>query len=273
VTLLWLVGCGPATERRPRPDAVLAPIVDHAPPAWPDAGAPLWRLAPVVHPRARAARVMLDPGHGAPGNEGNTGVRCQKEAAEMLRIAGHVQARLGGDDGLELRTTRPAGQVVDYGTRIARADAWADVLVSFHSDARAGLLWTTDPLSGCARSEGAHGFAVLWSDEGTPALVQDRQRLAIALAEALVQAGFPAYGGEDYVDLYAGDPLSPGVFVDRHTPDQRIRMLRRPEIPSVIVETHNAPDPGEVDRWQEPGTLDVFADALRVGLDRYFAQR
>jgi N-acetylmuramoyl-L-alanine amidase len=48
-------------------------------------------------------------------------------------------------------------------------------------------------------------------------------------------------------------------------------MLRRPQVPSVIIETHNAPDEREVARWDETRTLDAFADAVRAGVDRAFA--
>lgn len=264
-----LGGCA-APDREP-PSAPTPPPAWPDPPTWPEAGAPLSRLAPVLHTRPRPARVMLDPGHGAPGNEGNTGVNCQKEADEMLRVAERVRARLDQPGTFDVRTTRPVGALVDYGARIRRADAWADVLVSLHSDARAGTAWTTHPVTGCPATDGATGFSVLWSDEGGVALVEERRRLAEQIAAALILAGFPPYTGEDYVGLYAGDPAAPGTFVDRHEPDQRIRMLRRPTVPSVIVETHNAPNADEVARWGEPGTVDAFADALRVGIDRYLA--
>lgn len=261
-----------ACQAPPSASGVVVEASWTAEPAWPDPDAPLWRLAPVVHTRDRPARILLDPGHGAPGNDGNTGVYCQKEGAEMLRIADQVRGRLHSAGALLVSTTRPGGAVVDYGTRIRQADQWADALLSFHSDARAGEAWATHPSTGCPTTSGATGFAVLWSDEGAPPLVQDRQRLAQQIAAALIHAGFPPYDGEDYVGLYEGDPLHPGTFVDRHAPDQRIRMLRRPKVPSIIVETHNAPDPREVDRWNDPRTVDIFADALRVGIDAYLVE-
>jgi N-acetylmuramoyl-L-alanine amidase len=241
-----------------------------AAPEWPSAGAPLFTLAPRVPPGRH--RVVLDPGHGAPGNDGNTGVLCQKEAVEMLRIGARVEQVLEHPGLLDVRSTRPNGAVTDYGTRIREADAWGEVLVSFHSDARSGRTYGIDPVTGCPGGEGGYGFAVLWSDEGGAALVRDRKRLAAAIAARMVQAGFFPYGGDNYTGLYEGDPDHPGTFVDRHEPQQRIRMLRRPKIPSVIVETHNAPDREEVARWSETGTVDVFAAALRAALGDFFVR-
>ena len=88
----------------------------------------------------------------------------------------------------------------------------------------------------------------------------------MALGSAMAQAGFPPYPGADYGSLYEAHPEQPGVFVDRHEPRKRIRMLRRPTMPSVIIETHHAWDRREEARWQEPATLEVFALAVTAAL-------
>jgi N-acetylmuramoyl-L-alanine amidase len=43
-------------------------------------------------------------------------------------------------------------------------------------------------------------------------------------------------------------------------------MLRRPRVPSVIIETHHALDFEEAERWKEPRTLEAFAAAVAQGL-------
>lgn len=265
---MWLLYAAAACTAPGRASMPVAPDRIEPDPVWPSADAPLWTLAPRLAPGRH--RVVIDPGHGAPGNDGNTGVLCQKEADEMLRIDGRVRELLAHPGRLELRSSRPDGRVTDYGARIRAADAWGDVLISLHSDARSGRAYGIDPTTGCPVGEGASGFAVLWSDEGQPRLVKDRKRLAVAVAARMVDAGFLAYDGDNYTGLYEGDPEHPGVFVDRHEPSQRIRMLRRPEIPSVIVETHNAPDREDVARWGEVDTVDAFAAALRAALTEYF---
>ena len=80
------------------------------------------------------------------------------------------------------------------------------------------------------------------------------------------EAGFLAYDGGEYTGLYAPDAVQRGVFVDRHEPDKRIFVLRRPTMPAILVETHHALDPREVTRWEEPATLDAFATALAAAL-------
>jgi N-acetylmuramoyl-L-alanine amidase len=79
----------------------------------------------------------------------------------------------------------------------------------------------------------------------------------------MAATGFGAYDGFDYVGLYEPTDAHPGLFVDRHEPTQRIRMLRRlKRVPSVIVETHQAWNLDEAERWSEPATLNAFAVAL-----------
>jgi N-acetylmuramoyl-L-alanine amidase len=130
-----------------------------------------------------------------------------------------------------------------------------------------------DPTLGCSGNRGSHGFSVLYSDEGPAEVAAERRLLAQALAARMVEAGFPAYVWNGYADLYDGDPTHPGVFVDRHVPKQRIKMLRAPHVPSVIIETHQALDAEEVLRWDEPRTHDVFAAAVRAALVDFSALR
>jgi N-acetylmuramoyl-L-alanine amidase len=103
-------------------------------------------------------------------------------------------------------------------------------------------------------------------------LATARAGLAASLAKHCSAAGFPLYGGEDWMTLYARG-AAPGVFVDRRPPRQRVYLLRKPRIPFVIVETHHALDLDENARWQEPRTLDAFGAALAVALDEALRTR
>lgn len=225
------------------------------PPAWPEPGA-----VHALAPRASVGRLLLDAGHGAPDNNGNTNAACEREGDVMRRVADGVAGALPAT--LTVLRTRPDPGLVDYPTRL-RMSRDADWLVSLHSDSRAGRDIAPSP-AGCWQNVGALGFSVLWSDEGAPPLVAARERLAVAIRDRMVEAGFLAYDGHDYVGLYEG---TNGVFVDRHAPSKRIMLLRRPAIPSVIIETHQAWDPAEVERWTEPATWTAFAAALGVALD------
>lgn len=259
MVFLLLAACS-AAPASPVPDPVASSVVAAVVPAWP-APASL-SVLPAVPVRAR---ILLDAGHGAPGNTGNTNVAGESEAAVMRRITDGVAQAMAAD-GVAVTRTRPDAALVDYDRRLELSRGH-DVLISLHSDARTGTRqgWV-DPAAGLWWTEGAAGFSVLWSDEGEAALVARRHALAAATARSLVHAGFLPYPGEDYGGLYEPDPTVPGVFVDRHAPAQRIRLLRRPTVPSIIVETHEAHDVAEVARWEEVATWTAAARAFSVAL-------
>lgn len=260
--LAFLLGCGaPAADLTPLP-SVPAPAAPAPPtPTWPAAGAPLLVLPPVPA-GARPVRLVIDAGHGAPGNSGTTSVRCEAEADFTRRVQDEVVARLSTAPELEVRPGRPSVALLDYGSRIAAFNAWpADAVVSLHSDARAADGPLVDPGTGCWSSTGASGFTILFSDEDPPDLAQAHRRLAEAVAAEMVNAGFAPYAAGYSEELYGS--VGAGVYVDRHPVGKRIRMLRGTKVPTVIVETHQASDAEESARWTEPATLDAFAAAIR----------
>lgn len=258
LTLLgWLLGCAP---RNDPPPVVPAPV-------WPAAGA-VHPLPPPDRTAGPPVRLLLDAGHGAVDNGGNTNVWGERERDVMRRIVDGVAASfpapVPGEEHLVVTRTRTDDAFVPYNRRVTLANA-SDLLISLHSDARAGTRqgWM-NPLAETWWTEGAAGFAILWSDEGEAALVGARHALACGLARNMTAVGFLPYPGADYPGLYAPDDTVPGVFVDRHVPRQRILLLRRPAVPSVIVETHEAHDRDEVARWEEPETWRAFASVVEA---------
>lgn len=269
--LLWM-GCG--SEPAP-PEAEVAPERPAEAPAWPAEGAPLTVLEVQVPEGFAKRRVYIDAGHGAPSNTGAEGAYCQVEQEFTLRAADELARRLRDTGAFEVRVSRSADEQPTYPERIAAANEWADVMISLHYDARLAAkasTWSPEEGQTCRYNEGEHGFSVLYSDEGETALAARRRALAVELAEELTKAGFPPYLGDDYVGLYTLDPDRPGAWVDRHEPRRRIMMLRRPQVPSVIVETHQSLDREEVLRWQEERTFDAFGAAVAVALIDYFQQ-
>jgi N-acetylmuramoyl-L-alanine amidase len=130
-----------------------------------------------------------------------------------------------------------------------------------HSDVRGD----NDSGDACPRSRSAPGFAVLWSDAADDALDDRRLGLARAMARQLQRMGVLPYSGADYRGMYAAD-TTPGVFVDRHEPQERIFVLHKPTMPSIIIETHNAWDDREVARWDQKQTREAFMAAVVTAL-------
>jgi N-acetylmuramoyl-L-alanine amidase len=217
-------------------------------------------------PRAKL-RIYLDAGHGAPGNPGNHSATCVDEQDFTLALSGDLGEALERTGRFEVRISRARGVLVPYAERVRDAEAWgAAALVSLHSDVRGRAeSWEPRPGVVCSRSRAAPGFSVLWSDYAEGALVERRVRLARSLARELAATGLLPYSGEEYLPQYLPD-AQPGVFVDRHRDSERIFVLWRPSMPSVIIETHNALDDREERRWSEPATRAVFASAVAAAL-------
>ena len=182
-----------------------------------------------------------------------------------MALAEQVADHLGAAEGVEVKLSRADGEQESYRSRMKRAQLWgADVFVSLHSDARGAYAQTAE---GCRVNQDDPGFTVLYSDEGK--LADQRAQLAMAIGARLDEVGFLPNQGKNYVGLYEGQD---GVFVDRHEPRKRIMFLRRPAMPSVIVETHNALDPREAQRWREDAVVEVFSAALVAGLRDWRAE-
>ncbi|MCP3100435.1 N-acetylmuramoyl-L-alanine amidase [Myxococcus sp. K15C18031901] len=247
------------------------PLVE-VPPRWPAPGSRL--MVPEVRFPAGFGkrRIYLDAGHGAEGNTGTRSVTCEDEEVFTLRAAEDLAQRLEATGHFTVRLSRKAGARVPYAQRLAEAERWgADVLVSLHSDSR-GLAHTWSPAPGqeCFRQDETPGFSVLWSEDATPPLQTRRALLARALARSMTRAGFLGYDGMDYTGLYAVDTAQAGVFVSREPTHRQIFVLRKPRIPSVIIETHHALDFEESARWREARTLETFAAAVAQGLVESF---
>jgi len=236
--------------------------------AWPDSAAPLSAPATALPAGFGTRRVYVDAGHGAPGNTGNKGAYCRDEQDFTVSLAEDLGAALARTGHFEVELSRTPGRLVPYAERVREAEAWpADVVISLHSDVRGrSEPWQPTPTESCPRSHQAPGFSVLWSDHGDAPLVARRLELSRALALALERTGFLAYDGADYAPTYAPDVQQRGVFVDRHSTAERVFVLWRPNVPSIIVETHNALDDREARRWDEPETRAAFAASVVAAL-------
>jgi N-acetylmuramoyl-L-alanine amidase len=234
---------------------------------WPEEGSSV-SVVPYRIPDGFGSRkIVVDPGHGAPGNKGNVSAWCQDEQDFTLSIARHLAATLQATGHFEVRLTRQTSDV-PYPARVREAEEWgADAFVSLHSDVRgAAEPWSPREGAVCYWTDQAPGFAVLYSDEAEPQAVARRLRLATAVAAKLSAAGFPPYDGAGYTRSYAPAQPGLGVFVDRHPPDKRIYVLRYPSMPAILVETHNALHRREAARFEEDATRQAFDAAVAAAL-------
>ena len=264
LSLAALVSCTSRVERerekRPAPAGSASVAATAAlPPTWPEA-LPIDLEVPEA---SRGLVIYLDAGHGAENNPGNSSCFCEREQDFTLSLLDDVTAVLE-EHGMTVIPSRIGSELVSYASRLEAArKAKADAFVSLHSDIRGETEeWSPDGTKTCLRSERAPGFSVLYADEGAGPLVAKRLLLARAISDALLDAAFTPYEGAEYVGLYEGTPADRGVFVDRHVPEKRIFLLRKTDMPAVIVETHNALDPREALAFDDPLVRRAFGLAL-----------
>jgi N-acetylmuramoyl-L-alanine amidase len=231
---------------------------------------PIWPLSGVTltAPDVQAPQdfgtpiIYVNAGHGAPRNSGSLSLFCTWEMDHNLRIQDELATYLEQSGLFTVVRGRLSEQRTSYGSRLETlATSGAVLMVEVHADVReGGTLWEPAPGVECVRNLGKTGFSVLFNDSATGSLLEGRTTLARAVSVGLRDAGFRPYHGSDYAGLYEGDV--PGVWRDR----RGLMMLRRPEIPSIIIETHNHQNPDEVARWAEPATRQVFYATVATAL-------
>ncbi len=236
---------------------------------WPEKIGLIHTISPLFPVDFGTRKVFVDPGHGAPNNPGNSSCVCRDEQDFTLDVARSIAGWLRQTGHFDVRLSRDGDERVTYQARVEAATAWgADVFLSIHSDIR-GQTGETQVVGRdkvCRVNLGTPGFSVLLSEDGPESLVAARRTLARKTALRMREAGFGAYGGTEYGTLYARDSDESGVFLDRHAYEQRIFVLWKPTMPSIIVETHHALDPREVQLWTAKATHEAFASAVAASL-------
>ena len=240
---------------------------------WPEKGTILSAPDPEFPKGFGKHIVYIDAGHGVLENTGTVSAFCEDEQEHNLRIAKVLAMYLEKTGHFKVLLSRNTHDGPSYKQRIKQAAKFnAQVIISLHSDARGlAFWWVPAPGKLCYRNQKDPGFAILWSDSGPKQLVAQRQSLARQVAKKMQLTGFLPYDGNDYTGLYEGDPDHPGVFVDRHQPGERIFFLRKPVIPSVIIETHHALDTREDSLYRESKTQEAFAKTITAALIAYLA--
>jgi N-acetylmuramoyl-L-alanine amidase len=235
-------------------------------PGWPESAAGL-----VVLPDRSCSdpkeTVFLMAGHAnGRTRNGNTGVHGQIEAEVNLEAALRLGEALEATGCFEVVQGRTGDRRPSYGARIRHAErVGADAFIELHTDARGPIWpWARTPDGWAYQAAGGLGFAVLYNERNhVPGIAEGRRSLARAVTRSLRTANFepfPAYAG-----MYEPDE-EVGAHIDR----RGLKMLREPEVPSIIIETHNAKHFEESLRWREDRVHEAFAAAIADGLVTLF---
>ena len=256
----------------PREETTVPPAV-----AGSKAPAPAMRPAPKRPDVARLIIVVLDAGHGGedPGARGRRGTY---EKNVTLAIAQKLKARIDQEPNMRAVMTRDGDYYLPLQTRVEKAQrVRADLFVSIHADAF--IRPHARGSSVFALSEkGATSVAASWlaNQENAADLIggvnlegKDRY-LKMTLADLSLTAQI-----NDSLKLGRAVLAELGGINNLHKADVEqagFSVLKAPNIPSILVETAFISNPDEEQRLKSAAYQNKMAEAIFIGIKRYFAK-
>jgi N-acetylmuramoyl-L-alanine amidase len=280
-------------ESESRKAAMPAPSVTApkpaAPPASSDAGSPVRETKAVppspppatrVSPPVAAARpitVAIDPGHGGE-DPGAIGRRGTYEKNVTLAIARKLKAILDAEPNMRAMLTRDDDYFVPLRARVQKARrVQADLFISIHADAYREA--NARGSSVFALSEhGATSAAARWlaQKENESDLIGgvNLDSKDPVLARTLLDLSQTAQINDS---LKVGRQVLQGIAsqntLHKATVEQAgFAVLKAPDIPSILIETAFISNPDEEKMLRDDRYQQRFAEAIAIGVRRYFAR-
>lgn len=235
-------------------------------------------LAPQVGRKGRTVIVAIDAGHGGedPGASGPRGI---KEKEIVLQISKALEKRLKKTKGITPVLTRTGDYFLSLTERprIAKKEHNADIFISIHADA------FTDP-----RAHGASVYALSRTGATSSAAqyladkenqsdliggvrIDEKDSMVRNVIVDLIMEGSLEHS------IYMGDRMlaEMGGVAKLHKPrveQAAFRVLRSPDMISVLVETGFISNPGEAMRLADPSYQNKLVEAITNGLENYLKQ-
>ena len=227
---------------------------------------------PVVN---RLVTIMLDPGHGGedPGAIGKSG---SQEKNVTLAVARRLKARIDAEPNMRAVLTRDGDFFVPLMVRVQKARrVQADLFVSIHADA-----WIKPDARGSSvfvlSEKGASSASARWLANkendadligGINVKVKDR-----FLAKTLLDLSQTATNNDSLRlgKSVLGELGRVNRLHKAHVEQASFAVLKAPDIPSVLVETAFISNPEEEARLLDENYQEKMADAIFLGMRRYF---
>jgi len=249
---------------------------------WPDSARPAALAAtPALPPSPPAARtrrvVVIDPGHGGvdPGAVGKRGTREKDVTLAFARVlAEEIRAK----GGFDVHLTRDRDIFLELRERVAAARRLgADLFISVHADSiertniRGASIYTLSETASdaeaaaLARKENAADIIAgvdlgVEADEVRDILIDLAQRETKNLSVRFAQTTIPKIA-----------EVTP-VLRNTHR-FAGFRVLKAPDIPSVLIELGFLTNPKDEDNLTSPSWRRATAQAIARGVDSYFGER
>jgi N-acetylmuramoyl-L-alanine amidase len=233
------------------------------------------RRMPQQEGRGRDLVIAIDPGHGGedPGAIGRGGTR---EKDVVLAIGRELARRIDAEPGMRAVMIRDGDYFIPLRGRIERARAHrADLFVSIHADAY---------FNQSARGATVYVLSQRGASDEVARRVAEREN-ASDLIGGVSLADKDDVLASVLLDLSQNASLSVGAAVGQSIIDEmkhvtRMRrlqvqrapfvVLKSPDIPSLLIETAFISNPEEERGLKDRATQQRLADAMLVGVRRYF---
>jgi N-acetylmuramoyl-L-alanine amidase len=228
-------------------------------------------------PAQRRITIAIDPGHGGE-DPGAVGRRGTYEKNVALAIGRRLKAAVEAEPNMRAMLTRDGDYFVPLADRVQKARrVQADLFISIHADAFREPNARGSSVFALSES-GATSAAAKWlaQKENSADLIGgvDLDRRDPMLARMLLDLSQTAQINDS---LKVGRQVLDGIgthnALHKSTVEQAgFAVLKAPDIPSILVETAFISNPDEELKLRSERHQQKFAESIRDGVSRYFAQ-
>jgi N-acetylmuramoyl-L-alanine amidase len=220
--------------------------------------------------RAPRLKVMVDPGHG--GEDGGArGTHGLKEKAAALDLALAVGAKLEAA-GFEAVYTREDDTFVPLWERAGAANAQgADLFLSLHLNAARAKAARGSEVYFLSLGQGEDDEVVLAENAGAGAAPGSPDSVVASILDDLAQKAF-LQDSERLAVAIQGQLNRLAGIKERGVKQAPFIVLRGAAMPAVLVEVAFISNPKEEVKLNDPAFRAKVAEAITLGVRRYFAE-
>ena len=257
----------------------IAPLGEPGPPPAPETADDDGIPRPGVKPRPPVHVIVLDPGHGGrdPGAVGTSGAY---EKTIVLAAARELKALLEATGRYRVIMTRDGDWILRLADRVLFARmAPADLFISIHADS------IGDP---DVRGTGVYTLSETASDEEAAMLARSENKADLIEGVDFVGIDYDTVITDILIDLAQRDTKNAssefaGILAEELTRVAELRrnahrfagfrVLKAPDVPSVLIEMGYMSNRVEERRMQDPAWRRTFLAAVVRAVDTFFAGR
>lgn len=215
-------------------------------------------------------KVMVDPGHG--GDDGGArGPRGLKEKAAALDIGKAVAARLEAA-GFEAVLTRDDDTFIPLWDRARAANAQgADLFISLHLNAARAKAARGSEVFFLSLGKGDDDEVAATENAGAGAAPENPDSVVASILDDLAQKAF-LQDSERLAVAIQGKLNHLAGIKERGVKQAPFIVLRGAAMPAVLVEVAFISNPKEEEKLKDAAFRAKVADAITLGVRRYFAE-